>query len=138
VVAVQVFALAFVGLYGEHERFREPLGRLLVPALFLELLTLASVYFLAPAYSFPRSLVVLYVLVDGLLLSIWRSALDSLFPLPRRRALVVGGGPPADLIADTVRRHPWAGVEIVGRVSETAAEYPPGRERGVEDALPLI
>jgi hypothetical protein len=30
---------------------------------------------------------------------------------------VVGGGPAARLIADTVRRHPWAGVEVVGRVS---------------------
>jgi exopolysaccharide biosynthesis polyprenyl glycosylphosphotransferase len=138
VVAVQVFSLAFVGLYGEHERFREPLGRLLVPALFLELLTLASIYFLAPSYSFPRSVVVLYVLVDGLLLAIWRSALDSLFPLPRRRALVVGGGPAADLIADTIRRHPWAGVEVVGRVSESAAEFPPGRERGMDDALALL
>jgi exopolysaccharide biosynthesis polyprenyl glycosylphosphotransferase len=117
VVAVQVFALAFVGLYGEHERFREPLGRLLIPALFLELGTLASIYFLAPAYSFPRSLVVLFVVVDGVLLFFWRSALDRLFPLPRRRALVVGGGPAARLIADTVRRHPWTGVEIVGRVS---------------------
>jgi exopolysaccharide biosynthesis polyprenyl glycosylphosphotransferase len=117
VVAVQVFSLAFVGLYGEHERFREPLGRLLIPALFLELLTLASFYFLAPAYSFPRSLVVLYVVVDGALLFPWRSALDRLFPLPKRRALVVGGGPAAKLIADTVRRHPWTGVEVVGRVS---------------------
>jgi exopolysaccharide biosynthesis polyprenyl glycosylphosphotransferase len=101
-------------------------------------LTLASIYFLAPSYSFPRSVVVLYVLVDGLLLAIWRSALDSLFPLPRRRALVVGGGPAADLIADTIRRHPWAGVEVVGRVSESAAEFPPGRERGMDDALALL
>ncbi|HEY6066593.1 MAG TPA: sugar transferase [Thermoanaerobaculia bacterium] len=138
VVAVQVFSLAFVGLYGEHERFREPLGRLLVPALFLELLTLASIYFLAPSYSFPRSLVILYVLVDGTLLVLWRSALDRLFPLPRRRALVVGGGPAADLIADTVRRHPWSGVEVVGRVSESAADASPGRERPGDDALPLL
>jgi exopolysaccharide biosynthesis polyprenyl glycosylphosphotransferase len=118
VLAVQVFCLSFLGLYGEHERFREPLGRLLIPALFLELATLASIYFLAPAYSFPRSLVVVYVAVNGVLLALWRSALDRLFPLPRRRALVVGEGPAADLIAETVRRHPWTGVEIVGRVAE--------------------
>jgi exopolysaccharide biosynthesis polyprenyl glycosylphosphotransferase len=138
-VAVQVFSLAFVGLYGEHERFREPLGRLLVPALFLELLTLASIYFLAPSYSFPRSLVVLYVLGDGMLLVLWRSALDRLFPLPRRRALVVGGGPAADLIADAVRRHPWAGVEVVGRVSEKPEESrAPGPEPPEAEALTLL
>ncbi|HEX9147964.1 MAG TPA: hypothetical protein VF958_02265, partial [Thermoanaerobaculia bacterium] len=95
VVAVQVFSLAFLGLYGQYERFREPLGRLLLPALFLELLTLASIYFLAPSYSFPRSLVVVYVVLDGVFLAAWRSVLDRLFPLPRRRALVVGGGPAA-------------------------------------------
>ena len=137
VVAVQLFSLAFLGLYGEHERFREPLGRLLLPALFLALATLAAIYFLAPRYSFPRSLVVVFVLLDGILLAIWRSALDRLFPLPRRRALVVGAGPAAQLIADTVRRHPWSGVEVVGRVSESGASEarsaPPGG-----DALPLL
>jgi len=137
VVAVQVFSLAFVGLYGEHERFREPLGRLLVPALFLELLTLASIYFLAPSYSFPRSLVVLYVLVDGMLLVLWRSSLDRLFPLPRRRALVVGGGPAADLITDTVRRHPWTGVEVVGRVSVAPEQFPDPGSPGTPE-LPLL
>ena len=47
VAAVQALSLSFFGLYRDHERFREPLGRLLLPALFIELLTLASVYFLA-------------------------------------------------------------------------------------------
>ncbi len=121
VAAVQVFSLSSVGLYGEHERFRESLARLLIPALFLELATLASVYFLAPKYSFPRSLLVAYLAVNGLVLLLWRSSLDRLFPLPRRRALVVGSGPAAELIADTVRRHPWSGVEIVGVVGEADA-----------------
>jgi exopolysaccharide biosynthesis polyprenyl glycosylphosphotransferase len=141
VVVVQVFSLSFLGLYGEHERFREPLGRLLLPALFLELLTLASIYFLAPAYSFPRSLVVLYVVVNGLLLALWRSALDRLFPLPRRRALVVGRGAAADLIAQTIRRHPWSGVEVVGHVAETERNAA-GPARAADDggpaALPFL
>ena len=141
VIAVQLFCLSFLGLYGEHERFREPLARLLLPALFLELLTLASIYFLAPKYSFPRSLVVLHVVVNGLLLALWRSALDRLFPLPRRRALVVGGGPAADLIAETVRRHPWSGVEVVGRVAEPKEQSPAltrPAARVEHPALPLL
>ncbi len=127
IVAVQVFSLSFIGLYGEHERFREPLARLLLPALFLELLTLASLYFLAPAYSFPRSVLVGYLVGNGILLAAWRAALDRLFPLPRRRALVVGTGPVADRIAQTVRRHPWSGVEIVGVVSEKPSDGPGSR-----------
>ena len=127
IVAVQLFSLSSMGLYAEHERFREPLGRLLLPALFLQLLTLATIYFLAPAYSFPRSVFVGYLAADGILLAAWRAALDRLFPLPRRRALIVGIGPAADRIADTVRRHPWSGVEIVGVVAESAPG-PPGSE----------
>ncbi len=126
IVAVQILALSSMGLYAEHERFREPLGRLLLPALFLQLLTLATIYFLAPAYSFPRSVLVGYLAADGLLLVAWRAALDRLFPLPRRRALIVGLGPAADRIVDTVRRHPWSGVEIVGVVAETAPEATSG------------
>src|SRR6266566_3523370 len=76
--------------------------------------SLAALYFLAPAYSFPRSVLVGYLAGNGILLAAWRAALDRLFPLPRRRALVVGTGPAADRIAETVRRHPWSGVEIVG------------------------
>jgi len=135
VVAVQVFFLSFVGLYGQYERFREPLARLLLPALFLQLLTLASIYFLAPAYSFPRSVLVGYVAMDGVLLAAWRVALDRVFPQPRRRALVVGTGPAADLIVQTVRRHPWTGVEIVGLVENEAGS---DRSNGAAPGAPPL
>jgi exopolysaccharide biosynthesis polyprenyl glycosylphosphotransferase len=118
VAAVQAFSLWFFGLYRDLERFREPLARLLVPALGIELLTLASIYFLAQPYSFPRSVLVLYIVSDAVLLAIWRVFLDRLFPPPRRRALIVGTGPAANLIADTIRRHPWTGVELVGVLGE--------------------
>jgi exopolysaccharide biosynthesis polyprenyl glycosylphosphotransferase len=114
VIAVQVFALSFFGLYRDHERFREPLARLLLPALFVELLTLAAIYFLAQPYSFPRSVLVIYIVLNGAVLGFWRAALDRLFPQPKRRAMIVGGGPAAALVADTIRRHSWTGVELVG------------------------
>jgi len=114
VAAVQVFSLSLLGLYRDHERFREPLLRLLLPALSVELVTLAAIYFLAQPYSFPRSVLVLYLIINGALLAFWREALDRLFPQPRRRAIIVGRGPAAGLIADTVRRHSWTGVELVG------------------------
>jgi exopolysaccharide biosynthesis polyprenyl glycosylphosphotransferase len=118
VAAAQVGALSFFGLYRDHERFREPLGRLLLPALLVELATLASVYFLAQPYSFPRSVLVIYLVLNGFALGVWRVALDRVFPQPRRRALIVGGGAAASLIADTIRRHPWTGVDVIGVVGE--------------------
>jgi exopolysaccharide biosynthesis polyprenyl glycosylphosphotransferase len=118
VAAVQGVALSVFGLYRDHERFREPLARLLLPALFVQLLTLASSYFLAQPYSFPRSVLVLYLVIDGAALGIWRVVLDRIFPAPRRRVLIVGTGPAAALIAETIRRHPWTGVEAVGLVGD--------------------
>ena len=130
VAAVQAFALSFFGLYRDHERFREPLVRLLLPALFVELLSLAAIYFLAQPYSFPRSVLVIFIVLNGALLGLWRSALDRLFPQPRRRAMIVGGGPAATLVADTIRRHPWTGVELVGVLG------PPGQDEG--HGLPIL
>ena len=130
VAGVQAFALSFFGLYRDHERFREPLVRLLLPALFVELLSLAAIYFLAQPYSFPRSVLVIFIFLNGALLGLWRSALDHLFPQPRRRAMIVGGGPAATLVADTIRRHPWTGVELVGVLG------PPGQDEG--HGLPIL
>ena len=126
VASVQVLFLSLFGLYATRERFREPLLRLLLPALSFQLLALSSIYFLASAqsYLFPRSVLLLYVVFDALLLALWRALLDRIFPQPRRRAVIVGTGPAAELIADTIRRHPWTGVEILGLIGA------PGEARG--------
>ena len=123
VCAVQVLALSLFGLYGSRERFREPLARLLVPALFFQLLALSSVYFLALSQTaaFPRSVLVLYVAIDAPLVVAWRALLDRLLPQPQRRAVIVGVGPAAGLIADAIRKHPWTGVAVAGVVGEGAS-----------------
>lgn len=140
VAVVQAASLSFFGLYRDHERFREPLGRLLLPALGIQLLTLASVYFLAQPYSFPRSVLVLYLVGNGLALAAWRALLDRLFPAPRRRAVIVGGGPAAALIADTIRRHAWTGVEVLGVVGGDAASGAGGLPGlgPVEDLIAIV
>jgi exopolysaccharide biosynthesis polyprenyl glycosylphosphotransferase len=117
-VAAQGISLSLFGLYGARERFRDPLARRLVPAVLLQLVILSSIYFLALAqpYAFPRSVLVLYVALDLVLLAPWRAALDRLFPQPQRRAAIVGAGPAAALVADAIRRHPWTGVQIVGAI----------------------
>jgi len=129
VVAAQALAFSLFGLYGSRERYREPLARLLLPALFFQLAALASVYFLAFAqpYAFPRSVLILYLLIEGVLVALWRTLLERLFPQPRRRALIVGTGSAALLIAEAIRRHPWTGVEVAGLVgppSVSAGDLP--------------
>jgi exopolysaccharide biosynthesis polyprenyl glycosylphosphotransferase len=126
VLAAQGFFLALFGLYRTRERFREPLARLLVPALFFELVALSAVYFLAFAqtYLFPRSVLLVYMALDAVGLALWRVALDRLFPQPRRRAAIVGTGAAASLIADAIRRHPWTGVEVVGVIGGRGGERP--------------
>jgi len=123
VMAAQAFFLSLFGLYRARERFREPLARVLVPALFFELLALSAVYFLAFAqtYLFPRSVLVVYILLDAVALGLWRMILDRIFPQGRRRAVIVGSGPAASLIAEAIRRHPWTGVEVVGVVGSDGA-----------------
>ena len=120
VAVVQFLSLSLFGMYAARERFREPLGRLLIPALFFQLLALSTVYFLAfaQAYAFPRSVLLLYLVVDGVLLGVWRGLVERLFPQPRRRAVVVGSGPAVALIIDAIRRHPWTGVEVVGLLAD--------------------
>jgi exopolysaccharide biosynthesis polyprenyl glycosylphosphotransferase len=131
VAAVQLLCGWYFGLDRDHERFRESVARRLTPVLLVQLLTLASIYFLTlgQPYAFPRSVLVVYVVFDGVLLALWRASLDRLFPAPRRRALVVGTGPAARLIADTIRRHPWTGVELVGALGEAA---------GAPSGLPIL
>ncbi len=89
--------------------------RLLLPALFVELpvarrdlLSGAAVFVSRGRCSSSTSL------LNGVLLGFWRTALDRLFPQPKRRAMIVGSGPAATLVADTIRRHSWTGVELVG------------------------
>jgi exopolysaccharide biosynthesis polyprenyl glycosylphosphotransferase len=126
VLAAQGFFLALFGLYRTRERFREPLARLLVPALFFELVALSAVYFLAFAqtYLFPRSVLLVYIALDAVGLALWRVMLDRLFPQPRRRAVIVGTGEAASLIAEAIRRHPWTGVEVVGVIGAKGGERP--------------
>jgi exopolysaccharide biosynthesis polyprenyl glycosylphosphotransferase len=124
--AAQVVSLSLFGLYGARERFRDPLGRLLIPALFFQLLALSAVFFLAfaQAYTFPRSVLVLYLIVNGVALGVWRLLLERLFPQRRRRALIVGSGPATALIAEAIRRHRWTGVDLVGLVADGESPLP--------------
>ena len=127
-VAAQGISLSLFGLYGARERFRDPLARLLVPAVSSPardpLRRSTSSRSRRPTRSRARSSSSTSLL-DLALLAPWRAALDRLFPQPRRRAAIVGAGPAAALIADAIRRHP-------GRASRSWARSDrPATRRGL-------
>jgi hypothetical protein len=66
-LAIQCFALMLFGFYGPRVRSSGSLTRLLLPALAVQLFSFTTVFYFFPARSIPRSVVVLYLVLDGAL-----------------------------------------------------------------------
>ena len=103
VVALQLLSLYFLGLYVSSEpRPRlQVLGRLGAAAL-LQGLTLVAYLFLADR-TFPRSVLLLYLLLDWATLAVWRLAVQGAFRPPRRRVALIGASPAARELAGKIR-----------------------------------
>jgi exopolysaccharide biosynthesis polyprenyl glycosylphosphotransferase len=125
VVALQLLTLYFLGFYDSVEpRPRlQVLGRLGAAAL-LQGLSLVAYLFLADR-TFPRSVLVLYLLLDWAGLVAWRLAVQRTFRPPRRRVALVGASPAARELAAKIQLHGWHGLEVVGHV-HTPDDPPPG------------
>ena len=134
--------LYFFGFYElpRPGRRAERLRRLTLAAFFQGLL-LMGFYFLADR-DFPRSVVVLYVPTNLLLMMMMRVALDRLLLPPQRRAAIVGTGPSAWELARDIERYHWHGLEIVGHLtspSDPSAGKGPREPLGsVEDIPDLL
>jgi exopolysaccharide biosynthesis polyprenyl glycosylphosphotransferase len=61
-----------------------------------------------------------------------------MFPQPRRRAVILGTGASALLIADAIRRHPWTGVEVAGLLGTGRAPRPDLRVLGPLEYLSAL
>jgi exopolysaccharide biosynthesis polyprenyl glycosylphosphotransferase len=79
-------------------------GGLLIGYLFLRFST------------FPRSVLLLYVLIDFLLLLAWRLGVDRAARRLERRVAIVGCGQAAQEIARTLAAHRWHGLAVAGHV----------------------
>jgi exopolysaccharide biosynthesis polyprenyl glycosylphosphotransferase len=131
VLLVQFVALYFFGFYDPpRPRTRSELARRLAGASFLQGMALSGWWFFADR-TFPRSVLLLFVLFDFLLLFLWRIALDNTERHRERRVALVGCGEAAREIARTLALHRWHGLRVAGFVP-IPGEPPPA---GVDKAL---
>jgi exopolysaccharide biosynthesis polyprenyl glycosylphosphotransferase len=137
VLAVQLAGLYFFGFYDRPR----PLGRLdvarrLAGAIAFQALALAVYYFLGNR-AFPRSVLLLYMVLDFLLLFAWRLAVDRLGQRRERRVALVGSGEAAREIAGALRLHHWHGLRVAGyvRLPHETAEMPEEAEAGLGPCL---
>lgn len=102
VLAAQAAALYAFGFYEPPGRRSHPvLARGLAVAVALQGLGLIGYLFLANR-EFPRSVLLLYVVLDWLLLLSWRLALRRLAPVRERRVAIVGAGEAAEELARAI------------------------------------
>ena len=129
VVAIQLLALMSFGLYGPRARISGSLSRLILPAQAGQLLAFATVFYLLPGRAVPRSVLVLYLAIDGGLLYVERASIRRLaLSGRRRRVLIVGNREDAEMLADAIRRHPWTGIDVAAVVATGSAESADARE----------
>lgn len=112
---VQFLTLSLFGGYGARVRVGGSLGRLLVTVQSVQLLAFSTLLYFSEIRRFPRSVLLLYLLVDGVFLYLERYYLRALsLSAGRRRALVVGDSDQGKLLAEAIRRHPWTGIDLAG------------------------
>jgi exopolysaccharide biosynthesis polyprenyl glycosylphosphotransferase len=117
VVVTQVVALYFFAFYDPPQPAARPeLLRRLIAATSLQGLVLMGYYFLVRE-DFPRSVLLLFVPINCLLLFGWRLLVWRLHPPRRRRVAIVGGGPAAMAMARSLRAQTRHGLELVGFIA---------------------
>jgi exopolysaccharide biosynthesis polyprenyl glycosylphosphotransferase len=117
-VLVQLLALSVFGAYGARVRQSAGIGRLITTVQVVQLMAFTTLLYLLERRLFPRSILLLYLLVDGLLLYAGRSLLRNLsVRRGRSRALIVGDAGVGELLAEAIRRHPWTGIDLAGVAS---------------------
>ncbi|HEX5757818.1 MAG TPA: sugar transferase [Thermoanaerobaculia bacterium] len=148
-LAAQVACLYVFGFYDPPGRRSRPeLARALAAAVALAGTALVAYLFFANR-GFPRSVLLLWVLLDWLRLCAWRLALRRLGPVRERRVAIVGAGPAAAEIARAIALGSGhgLGVRVAGFVptpEEEAAGMPAvaepalGPRLGGHDDLPRL
>lgn len=132
-VISQAFFLYIFGLYDDlrSQRYREVFGHL-VTACFGQVVLVSSIFYLSNGI-FPRSVILVFGLLNLLLLSGWRTYAKSCLKIVRRVLIVGESLQAARDIAAEVSRNPWMGFRVVGMVvGHEAAQGP------VETEVPVL
>ena len=112
----QILLIYFLGLYDPPlVRPRLELLRKMYLAATGGGFLLASGLFLLEAV-FPRSVVIVYVLLAPPVLLLWRLLFQRFFRPAERRVVLVGSGAAAREVAAGIQRHHWHGLEVVGHL----------------------
>jgi exopolysaccharide biosynthesis polyprenyl glycosylphosphotransferase len=137
VLALQFASLYFFGFYDRPEpRTRAEAVRRLAGVAALQGTALMGYVFFT-FRSFPRSVLVLYVLLDLALLLAWRGVVDRRGLHRERRVAIVGSGQAAAEIARTLSQHRWHGLLVAGFVPQPGQQAPAAAD--LEPALgPLL
>lgn len=115
-LAAQAATLYFFGFYDPpRPRSAPEIPRRLSAAVAFQGLALTGFYFLANR-PFPRSVLVLYVLIGLALLTAWRLLLERTVRRRERRVAIVGSGAEAREIAAALCEHHWHGLRVAGYV----------------------
>ena len=139
----QLISLYVFGFYDPpRPRSHPELARRLAAAVTFQALALMGYYFLA-SRVFPRSVLVLYLVLDFLALLAWRLLLDRTERRRERLVAIVGCGDAAREIAEALRLHPWHALRVAGFVPRPGETAPPsgtdevlGRCLGTAEDLP--
>ncbi|HEX4956191.1 MAG TPA: sugar transferase [Thermoanaerobaculia bacterium] len=146
IALAQALTLYFFGFYDPP---RGALGaeqaRRLATAATLQGLVLAGFYFLTDR-EFPRSVLLLFVALNFLLLWAFRSLMERGYRPPRRRVALVGAGPAARELAAKIASLASASIAIVGHApapdesaeAEPEPDSPLGPRLGAVEDLPRL
>ncbi len=124
-VVSQAFFLYIFGLYDDlrSQRYREVVGHV-VSACLGQVVLVSSVFYLSNGI-FPRSVILIFGVLNVVLLSVWRTYVKSCLKVIRRVLIVGENLESARAIAAEISRNPWMGLRIVGLVTGEGAESPP-------------
>ncbi len=134
-LAGQLLLLYFFGLYDRRPLARsEILGRL-VGALGLLGAALVAWHYFADR-ALPRSVLMLFIALDGLLLFLFRWLLQQLPEVAERRVAIVGCGAAAREIASGIASRKWHGLAVHGYVPAPGED--PGTDPPHADLGPVL
>lgn len=137
-VVSQWVALYFFGFYdADRPLTAAELSRRLLPATLGQAAMLAGYLFFTNR-AFPRSVLLLYAVLDLVLLVLWRRWANRRGPGSHRRVALVGEGSDAREIALAIAAHRWHGLTVAGFVTlkpgAALLESPEGAENSADEA----